>query len=84
MCAESAEIPAIEIHHLETISDATLTGAKGLGEGGTIGALATIANAISDALAPFGVDVTEVPATPPRIRALIRDAIARRATGETA
>ncbi len=67
-----AEIPAIEIHHLETLSEATITGAKGLGEGGSIGAPAAIANAISDALAPFGVDVAEFPATPPRIRALIR------------
>lgn len=67
-----AEIPKIEIHHLETISEATVTGAKGLGEGGAIGAPAAIANAISDALAPFGVDIAEIPATPPRIRALIR------------
>lgn len=69
-----AEIPDIEIHHRETISDATITGAKGLGEGGAIGAPAAIANAISDALAPFGVDVAEIPATPPRLRALIRGA----------
>ena len=68
------EIPTIEIHHRETISPATLTGAKGLGEGGSIGAPAAITNAISDALAPFGVEITEIPATPPRIRALIRAA----------
>jgi carbon-monoxide dehydrogenase large subunit len=68
----AAEIPVIEIIHLETISDATITGAKGLGEGGSIGAPAAIANAISDALAPFGVDITELPATPARIRALLR------------
>ncbi|GGJ18022.1 xanthine dehydrogenase family protein molybdopterin-binding subunit [Neoroseomonas lacus] len=73
-----AEIPTIEIHHRETISPATLTGAKGLGEGGSIGAPAAIANAISDALAPFGIEITEIPATPPRIRALIRAAEAAR------
>jgi carbon-monoxide dehydrogenase large subunit len=73
-----AEIPSIEIHHRETISPATLTGAKGLGEGGSIGAPAAIANAISDALAPFGIDITEIPATPSRIRALIRAAEAAR------
>ncbi|WP_207538468.1 xanthine dehydrogenase family protein molybdopterin-binding subunit [Sabulicella rubraurantiaca] len=76
-----AEIPEIEIHHLETISSATLTGAKGLGEGGTIGAPAALCNAISDALAPFGVDIAEFPATPPRILALIRG---RRAVWEAA
>ncbi|WP_137179522.1 xanthine dehydrogenase family protein molybdopterin-binding subunit [Roseomonas sp. AR75] len=73
----SAEIPAIEIHHLETISEATATGAKGLGEGGSIGAPAAVANAISDALAHLGVDIAEIPATPPRIRALIRAAEAK-------
>lgn len=69
-----AEIPPIEIHHIETESDATLTRAKGLGEGGTIGAPAAIANAISDALAHLGADVTEMPMTPPRVRRLIRGA----------
>jgi carbon-monoxide dehydrogenase large subunit len=70
----SAEIPRIEIHHIVTESDATLTRAKGLGEGGAIGAPAAVLNAISDALAPFGVGVFEMPATPERIRALIRAA----------
>jgi carbon-monoxide dehydrogenase large subunit len=70
----AAEIPHIEIIHMETESPETLTGAKGLGEGGAIGAPAAIANAISDALSPFGVDIAELPATPARIRALIRNA----------
>ncbi|MET7333752.1 xanthine dehydrogenase family protein molybdopterin-binding subunit [Nonomuraea sp. NPDC005650] len=72
-----AETPAIEIVHLETISPASVTGAKGVGEGGTIGAPAAIANAISDALAPFGVGVFHLPATPHRIRTAIRDASPR-------
>jgi aerobic carbon-monoxide dehydrogenase large subunit len=70
----AAEVPHIEIAHLETISPATITGAKGVGEGGTIGAPAAIANAISDALAPLGVGVFHIPATPHRIRAAIRAA----------
>lgn len=65
------EIPPIEIHHLETISDATVTGAKGLGEGGTIGAPAAILNAINDALTPFGAVLDEIPATPLRIHAAL-------------
>ena len=69
-----AEIPQIEIRHIVTESDATLTRAKGLGEGGAIGAPAAVINAISDALKPFGVGVFEMPATPQRIRALIRAA----------
>ena len=73
------EIPPIEIHHLETFSEATITRAKGLGEGGAIGAPAAVVNAINDALAPFGVSIDEFPATPQRIRAALRQAGARRA-----
>jgi len=36
------EIPAIEIHHLETAAQASVTQAKGLGEGGAIGAPAAV------------------------------------------
>ena len=70
----ASEIPPIEIHHLQTITDASLTGAKGLGEGGAIGSPAAVINAVSDALRPLGVQVTEMPATPDRIRRMIREA----------
>ena len=70
----ASEIPPIEIHHLQTLSTASITGAKGLGEGGTIGAPAAVINAICDALRPFGVEINEMPATPSRIRAAIRAA----------
>jgi len=66
------EIPPIELHHLETPSTQSITKAKGLGEGGGIGAPAAIINAINDALAPFGVEIDEMPATPQRIRAALR------------
>ncbi|GAA1143045.1 xanthine dehydrogenase family protein molybdopterin-binding subunit [Nocardioides aquiterrae] len=67
------EVPDIEVAHVYTISPASVTGAKGVGEGGTIGAPAAIANAISDALRPFGVGVFHLPATPHRIRTAIRE-----------
>jgi carbon-monoxide dehydrogenase large subunit len=70
----SRETPAIELFHLETFSDATITRAKGLGEGGAIGAPAAILNAINDALSPFGMAINEIPATPQRIRAALRQA----------
>ena len=69
-----AEIPELEIHHLETLTEASVTGAKGVGEGGTIGAPAAILNAVSDALAPFGVGIFEMPITPQRITQLQREA----------
>jgi aerobic carbon-monoxide dehydrogenase large subunit len=68
------EIPPIELHHLETMSEMTITRAKGVGEGGTIGAPAAVINAVNDALAPFGVEINEMPATPQRIRTALRAA----------
>jgi carbon-monoxide dehydrogenase large subunit len=69
-----AEIPGLEIHHLQTLTEASVTGAKGVGEGGTIGAPAAVLNAVSDALAPFGVGIFEMPITPQRILQLLREA----------
>ena len=71
------EIPPVEIRHLETWTDASITRAKGLGEGGAIGPPAAIVNAINDALAPFAVSIDEFPASPRRIRAALRAAEAR-------
>jgi carbon-monoxide dehydrogenase large subunit len=68
------EMPAIELHHIETPSTQSITKAKGLGEGGTIGAPAAVLNAINDALTPFGVEIDTIPATPQRIRAALRKA----------
>jgi carbon-monoxide dehydrogenase large subunit len=66
------EMPPIELHHMETPSTQSITKAKGLGEGGAIGAPAAILNAINDALTPFGVEIDTIPATPQRIRAALR------------
>jgi carbon-monoxide dehydrogenase large subunit len=66
------EIPPIELHHIETPSPNSVTKAKGLGEGGCIGAPAAVMNAINDALTPFGVEIDEMPATPQRVRAALR------------
>ena len=68
------EIPPIELHHIETPSVNSITKAKGLGEGGCIGAPAAVINAINDALSTFGVEIDEMPATPQRIRAALRNA----------
>jgi carbon-monoxide dehydrogenase large subunit len=70
----SAEVPEIEIIHMETVSPESLTKAKGVGEGGAIGAPAAVVNAIVDALSPFGIQLFELPATPQRIREQLRRA----------
>jgi carbon-monoxide dehydrogenase large subunit len=72
MTPTAHEIPAIELHHKETLSTESITKAKGLGEGGGIGAPAAVINAINDALAPFDVVIDEMPATPQRVRAALR------------
>jgi carbon-monoxide dehydrogenase large subunit len=45
-----------------------------MGEGGTIGAPAAIANAVADALAPLGIAIDELPVTPERLYALVEKA----------
>jgi carbon-monoxide dehydrogenase large subunit len=63
----ATEIPSIRIEHLETPSPYTRFGQKGIGEGGAIAPPAAIANAVNDALAPLGVEITESPLSPRRI-----------------
>ncbi len=65
------DIPPIRILHVESAIPATLGGFRGMGEGGTIGAPAAIANAVSDALQPLGIEITELPVTPERLFQLI-------------
>jgi CO/xanthine dehydrogenase Mo-binding subunit len=65
------EVPAIEIVHTETPSPLNALGVKGVGEAGAIPGPALIAEAVDDALAPFGVRVREMPLDPARVRALI-------------
>ena len=59
--------PEIKIQHLELEPPTTVGGFRGMGEGGTIGAPAAIANALADALTPLGADIFELPITPERL-----------------
>jgi carbon-monoxide dehydrogenase large subunit len=52
---------------METPSPLSLFGQKGIGEGGAIAPPAAIANAVNDALADLGVEITESPITPERL-----------------
>ena len=67
----AAEIPEITVVHLETPSPLNPLGVKGVGEAGAIPVPALVAEAVDDALAPFGVRVREMPLSPVRIRELI-------------
>jgi aerobic carbon-monoxide dehydrogenase large subunit len=61
------EMPDIVVDHIETPVVGTLFGGKGVGEAGTIGAGAAVANAINDALSPFNCVLTDQPFTPERV-----------------
>jgi carbon-monoxide dehydrogenase large subunit len=67
----ACEIPPLEVAHIESSSPTTLGGFRGMGEGGTIGAPAAVANAIADALAPLGIEINELPVTPERLFRLL-------------
>lgn len=69
-----ADLPAVRLEHQVTPSPFTMYGNKGAGEAGVGGAQAAVANAIEDALAPFGVAVRQVPLPPPVVLALIDEA----------
>jgi carbon-monoxide dehydrogenase large subunit len=69
----ATEVPPIEYGHVE-VPGPGVGGYKGCGEGGAIGSTPAVINAINDALAPLGVTVTKLPATPSQIVALIEAA----------
>jgi aerobic carbon-monoxide dehydrogenase large subunit len=68
------EVPPIETVHLEYPSPRNTLGMKGVGEGGAISPPAAIANAVEDALAPFGVRVTRTPLGPSVVLGLLGSA----------
>ena len=70
--------PQVRIGHLVTPSPYTEYGVKGAGEGGRMVAPPAVACAIEDALRPLGVRIDSLPVTPARLRALIREAEARK------
>jgi len=66
----SAEIPPIEIHHLESPPQGPID-FRGVGEGGAVGAPAALCNAIADALRPSGAVVLDQHLPPTKILELL-------------
>jgi carbon-monoxide dehydrogenase large subunit len=60
----AAEMPDIDVAHVQTPTSVSELGAKGVGESGTGAAPAVVMNAINDALLPFGARVSTQPITP--------------------
>ena len=70
----AAEMPDIEVAHIETPAQTSELGAKGAGEAGLAGCVGAILNAVNDAISPTGAVMAEVPLSPPRILKAIKAA----------
>jgi aerobic carbon-monoxide dehydrogenase large subunit len=70
----AAELPEFHTGHTVTPSTTNPLGVKGIGEAGTIAAPPAVINAVIDALLPLGVDHIDLPATPERVWATIKQA----------
>jgi aerobic carbon-monoxide dehydrogenase large subunit len=73
----TADLPNIELDHTELHSPVTPMGVRGIGESGTIPPGAAVANALCDALAPFGVDINRLPLTAEYVWRLVSQAESR-------
>lgn len=65
------DMPDIELDHIESPAVDALGGFKGVGEGGVIGAVPSIANAVADALAGTGANVNRIPLRPDYVLSLL-------------
>jgi carbon-monoxide dehydrogenase large subunit len=63
----ASDIPAMQIVHQHSPSPLNPLGVKGVGEGGAVAPPAAIANAVCDALAPFGIEVNATPVRPQQL-----------------
>lgn len=70
----AAELPAFELHAMETPTPVNPLGAKGIGESTTIGSTSAAHNAVVDALVPLGVRDVEMPTTSQRVWRAIQGA----------
>jgi carbon-monoxide dehydrogenase large subunit len=70
----AADFPEMMVKSNPVPTKTNPLGVKGAGEAGTVGALPVLINAVVDALRPLGIHHIEMPATPERIWAAIRNA----------
>jgi carbon-monoxide dehydrogenase large subunit len=63
----SAELPSVQVVHMETPTPVNPLGAKGIGESGTIGSTPAVQSAVVDAVSHLGVRHIDMPTTPERV-----------------
>jgi carbon-monoxide dehydrogenase large subunit len=73
------DIPSMEIGDHPSPAKSNPLGTKGCGEAGCAGSLASITNAVLDALSEYGIKQIDMPLTPERVWRAIRDAKAKAA-----
>jgi len=74
MVPTACDVPDMALIHQHSPSPLSPLGVKGVGEGGAVAPPAAIANAIADALAPFGAEFNATPIKPEQIVEAIRSA----------
>jgi len=70
----AAEMCPVEVIHLQTPSAFSESGAKGMGEGGMIGAPGCVLNAVNDALSGTGASFDHIPVLPAEVCAALAGA----------
>jgi carbon-monoxide dehydrogenase large subunit len=70
----ATELPSFELLVSETPTPVNPLGVKGIGEAGTIGATPAVQNAVIDAVSHLGVRHIDMPTTPGRVWAAIKEA----------
>ena len=71
------QLPAFDTARTVTPTPVNPLGIKGAGETGTIASTPAVANAVADALAPFGVTHIDMPLTPEKLWSVMRTADGR-------
>jgi carbon-monoxide dehydrogenase large subunit len=70
----ASEMPALDIGHRETPTSLNPLGVKGIGEAGVLPIPAAIVSAVEDALAPFGIRLSQFPLRPRDLAAAVAEA----------
>ncbi|MDA4131008.1 MAG: hypothetical protein OK457_09575, partial [Thaumarchaeota archaeon] len=65
------DLPDLIVEGIETPSPRSSLGVKGVGEGEALGPLASISNAVEDALSPLNIAINDLPLTPGRLYKLM-------------
>jgi aerobic carbon-monoxide dehydrogenase large subunit len=74
LLVSAAEMPALDLGHRETPTLLNPLGVKGIGEAGVLPIPAAIVAAVEDALAPFGIRLSQFPIRPRDLAGLLAQA----------